>query len=240
MVKAETGGIPLGRVAEIRVGLATLADKVYSGRVLEGSILDDDEVVLDLRGDRVAVESWIVRPLVKASRLSRDDENQGLGIIFPYELTSGSAKLVSPEALESRAPKAFAYLSSHREELEGRGHDTREFYAYGSTQGLTTSFGTKILVPPMSAQGAMYLWHDEVSTFYSGYCIKFQGDLAALRARLSQPDFVEYVRAVGREYRGGYFSMTKKVMERFSLPAEEWENIGWVPHDEYGQVAINF
>lgn len=69
--------------------------------------------------------------------------DQNLYLIFPYE----NEKIISQKKFQEKYPNAYNYLSDHREILESRdkggGKNYEEFYAFGRSQGLKTSFGKK-------------------------------------------------------------------------------------------------
>jgi hypothetical protein len=223
----EDRGPTLGDVCDIRVGLATLRDKIFTLRVLErSSAIPGCLRVMSHENREFEIEHAACRPLVKVSTMHRDNEDQRLAIVFPYEV-GRNGKLV-PWTVQTclSLPLAMEYLESQRESLEKRGHDTRTWFEFGSTQGIATLFGPKILVPPISRDGQLFLHEDPNTTLISGYSIHFTGDLRALHHRLAAEDFRLYARLMGRTLRGGYFAMTKTSLRNFSLPEHEWLSLG--------------
>lgn len=229
----ESRGPKLGEVAAIRVGLATLRDKIYVGKLLDDSWENSSSKICKIMsgtGESFEIEKSALRRIVKVSTVKADDEDQRLVIIFPYNSAS-SSPLPWTEEDQTSHPLAMSYLSSHRNVLAERGHDVRSWFEYGSTQGLATLFGEKILVSSMTEHGEVYFWSKPEFTLYSGYAIFFAGDVGALHKRLCQEDFKRYVKLCGRTLRGGWFSMTKSSLFNFSLRREEWIALG-IPEEK--------
>ena len=216
-------------MCRVRVGLATLRDKVYVLRLRDKfQTLEDSSTVvcIDATGNEVEIESRALRRVQKVSTISCDNEDQQLVIVFPYERSNLGALIPWTTRTQERLPMAMSYLIQHQETLEQRGHSVRTWFEYGSTQGLETVFGPKILVPPMSRDGRLFLSEFDDSTIFSGYGIFFSGDLRQLHTRLSQPDFQRYARQMGRTLRGGWFSMSKTSISKFALTEPEWKALG--------------
>lgn len=225
----ENRGPTLGEICSIRVGLATLRDNIYVNRLISPVSLNDEQsdcVIQIKNGEFRSIESGALRHIAKVSKLKSPDEDQRLVIIYPYETLSGNAVPWSSSS-QKRFPKAMNYLEENRDELATRGHGVRSWFEYGSTQGLTTLFGKKLLVPSMSKDASLLLWTREEWTFYSGYGIFFSGDIFRLAARLAHDDFRRYAGLVGRTLRGGWFSMTTTSLSSFSLTREDWVDCGF-------------
>ncbi|MCC7506782.1 MAG: Eco57I restriction-modification methylase domain-containing protein [Saprospiraceae bacterium] len=213
-----TAGKRLKDVARIHVGITTLCDKAYFFPVEE---LDGQYVwaLTKLQG-RVKMERGILKPLVKASTLKSGDEPIREYALFPYEKHAGKTRLIAETELRQRYPLAYAYLCAVRPDLDRRdnGRPVKPaWYAYARSQGLETSFGRKILFSPMNRQPNFILHEREDATFYSGYCIKYDGDYRQLLEQLNSPRMAEFIAVSGRDFRGGWKAYNKKVMEEFPL-----------------------
>ena len=214
------GGTPLSAVARIHVGLTTLADSCYIFRAPEF----DGEVAL-LRhpetGKATPVERGLLRPIVKASVLKSADEEQNRFILFPYEKRDGRHRLIGEDELAARFPLARKYFLSVKPALDARdkGRPTAgAWHAFGRTQGLDTSFGEKILTSPMNLRPNFIVWERPDHTFYSGYCVKFGGDLRGLAARLNSDEMAFYINLVSRCYRQNWRSFAKAFLKDFPVP----------------------
>jgi adenine-specific DNA-methyltransferase len=226
--EVENRGPKLGDICSIRVGLATLRDKIYVNGVASWPESADELELVPVTthsGLIRELEIGSLRRIVKVSKLRASDEDQGLAILFPYEKYPNGIAPWSART-QSRFPLAMQFLEEHRQELASRGHGVRVWFEYGSTQGLGTLYGKKLLVPSMTRDGSLYLWSREAWTFYSGYGIFFSGDIEALAERLAREDFRRYARLAGRALRGGWFSMTTTSLSSFSLSEQEWRDLG--------------
>ncbi len=213
-------GKRLKDIARIHVGITTLCDRAYFFPVEN---LDDQYVwaLTKLQG-RVKLEKAILKPLIKASTLKSAAEPIREYALFPYEKHAGKTRLIPEDALRRDFPLAYAYLCAVRPELERRdnGRPVKPaWYAYARSQGLETSFGRKILFSPMNREPNFILHEQEDATFYSGYCIKFDGDALWLLNQLNSRRMADFIAVSGRDFRGGWKAYNKKVVEEF--PIEE-------------------
>jgi hypothetical protein len=55
-------------------------------------------------------------------------------------------------------------------------------------------------------------------TFYSGYCIKFNGDNQKLLDQLNSERMGKFIAISSRDYRGGWKAYNKKILEEFIIP----------------------
>ncbi|MFN3315925.1 MAG: hypothetical protein ACK40K_03870, partial [Raineya sp.] len=124
------------------------------------------------------------------------------------------------ETLKNNFPLAYNYLLSIKEELDKRDNgkpNSVAWYAFGRSQGLDTSFGKKILFSPMNNKPNFILVENEESTFYSGYCIKYQGDYDFLLEQLNSQRLADFIAVSSRDFRGGWKAYNKKALEEFTI-----------------------
>lgn len=214
----QSEGPRLKDVARIHVGLTTLCDRAYFFPV---EAADETHVWANtpLQG-RVRLERAILRPLIKASTLKHAGEPIREYALFPYQKTDGRTRLIPEDDLQRDFPLAYRYLCAVRPALDRRdnGRPVKPaWYAYARSQGLETSFGRKILFSPMNRQPNFILCEQEEATFYSGYCIRFDGDADWLLRQLNSPRMAAYIAVSGRDFRGGWKAYNKKVVEEFPL-----------------------
>ena len=214
----EHKGKRLKDVARIHVGITTLCDKAYFFPIEE---IDGQHVwaLTRLRG-RVKLEKAILKPLIKASTLKSSADPILEFALFPYQKHEGKTRLIPEETLRREFPLAWAYLCSVRPELERRDNGRPvqpAWYAYARSQGLDTSFGRKILFSPMNRQPNFILHEQEDATFYSGYCIKYEGDCRLLLEQLNSTRMAAFMAVSARDFRGGWKAYNKKVVEEFPL-----------------------
>ena len=204
-------------ICRIYTGLATLGDKVYVVKKLED--LDDQymKVATRLAGEQI-LEKAILRPIIKGSRYRRHEAPVEEYIIFPYAIELGRASLIAEEQIKRNFPRTYAYLLQTKDYLVKRDNGKiRIWYEYGRTQSLVTGFGKKIIFSPMSDKPCFCVCSDEQATFYSGYAIKYTGDLYALAAKLNSAAMEDYIRTIGRDFRNGWKAYSKGIVQEFMV-----------------------
>jgi len=214
----ETRGIPLGKIAEIHVGITTLADDFY---IFKDPILEGDKATIKLKDGRTfTIEKDILKPIVKVSVLKSPNEEQNRWIIFPYKKIYGKHTIIPESELKNLYPYTYKYFLAIKDRLLLRDKGEKNpvaWYAFGRSQGLDTTWGKKILVSPLSRHPNFIVWEKEEYTFYAGYCIKFEGDLHWLAKQLNSEDMEFYIKYVGRDYQNGYKSYAKSFISNFGI-----------------------
>jgi adenine-specific DNA-methyltransferase len=212
----EVKGVRLGDICSIHVGIATLCDKAY---IFPIEPIDDKIVwaYTKLRG-KVKIEKAILKPIVKASRLRSSNDPIREYILFPYQKRSGKVGIIPEEVLAKEFPLAYQYLLSVRSELDKRDNgrpNPLAWYAFGRNQSLDACFGKKIIFSPMNRKPKFILYENEECLVYSGYFIKYDGDLQWLLERLNSNEMEQYIAASSRYFRNGWKAYNKKVIEDF-------------------------
>jgi hypothetical protein len=122
--------------------------------------------------------------------------------------------------LQDNYPLAYDYLLSVKSELDKRDNgvpNTIAWYAFGRSQGLDTSFGEKIIFSPMNYKPNFVYYNKPDCTFYSGYCIKFKGNMDELIDQLNSDRMEKFVSMSSRDFRGGWKAYNKKIIENFEV-----------------------
>ena len=197
-------GVPLEEVADIRVGIQTLADSVFIRPIAEIT----------------GLEPWILRPIVKASVMKDGHDAVQRAIIFPYD---DYGKLLSESYIADNAPAAYEWLSFNKPRLLNRDKgrfDPVRWYAFGRHVSITSGFGPKILTSGMNRHPNFQLCPDPDATFYSGYCVKPKAgvDPEKLLAALNSDDMDFFIRNTSRPYQGGWMSYAKSFIKDFPVP----------------------
>jgi adenine-specific DNA-methyltransferase len=202
----------LDDVADIHYGLATLKDDAY---IFSPERIDEKYFYF---ADH-QIEKNLCVPIIKASTYKGQDQN--LYIIFPYE----NERIISQKKIKEKYPKAYDYFLSRRDILaardKGGGINYSEFYAFGRSQGLRTSFGKKIITSTMNITPRFFVVENEKTTFFAGYCVKPKYDyidIYRLCDALNSDLMKEYIESVSRSYRGGYKSYAKSFLKDFVHP----------------------
>ena len=193
----------LDEVADIHVGIQTLADGVF--------IMTED------RARERGIEEGALRPVAKASRIGCGDPPQVA--VFPY---SDSGELIPLNRFEREFPKAHAHLARSRERLLARDKGavpSDQWHAYGRQVGLTNGFGERFLTAGMNAKPSFRRCADPRALFYSGYCVKPKRGVDAERLldALNGPGMERHVRVHSRPFRGGWWSYSKSAISGFRV-----------------------
>jgi hypothetical protein len=215
-VHEKVKGVRLGDICTIHVGITTLYDKAY---IFPIEPIDDKTVwaCTKLRG-KVKIEKDILKPIVKASKLKSNDDPVREYILFPYKRVDGKVKIIPEEVLARDFPLAYQYLLSVKPELDKRDNgrpNPLAWYAFGRNQSLDACFGEKIIFAPMNRKPKFILYENEECLVYSGYFIKYNGDLHWLIERLNSPEMEQYIATSSRYFRNGWKAYNKKVIEDF-------------------------
>jgi methylase of polypeptide subunit release factors len=211
-------GRKLKEICDIHVGITTLCDSAYIFTIEE---LDSDLVWANTkRKGRIKIERAILKAIVKGSKLKHSEEGIKEYILFPYKRVNGKHSIIPETELREKYPLAYDYLLSVKPELDKRDNGTPNsvaWYAFGRSQGLDTSFGEKIIFSPMNDKPNFIYYANPDCTFYSGYCIKYNGDVSLLIPQLNSERMEKFVSMSSRDFRGGWKAYNKKIIENFDI-----------------------
>jgi adenine-specific DNA-methyltransferase len=211
--------VPLKDICKIHVGITTLCDKAYIFSIENTDNQDIITVKTKLKGD-VLIEKNILKPIVKGSLLKNSEQAISEYILFPYEKINDKMCIIAEAVLQEKYPLAYAYLKSVKAELDARDNgkiNKVAWYAFGRSQGLETSFGKKIIFSPMNLRPNFIDYPVEDCTFYSGYCIKYEGNTQKLLTQLNSQAMQDFVAISSRDFRGGWKAYNKKTIEEFLI-----------------------
>ena len=225
-VHEKVKGVRLGDICSIHVGITTLCDKAY---IFPIEPIDDETVwaYTRLRG-KVKLERAILKPIVKASKLKSCYEPIREYMLFPYQKLNGKMKIIPEKVLAQEFPLAYQYLLSVKPELDKRDKGKPNpvaWYAFGRNQNLESCFGKKIIFSPMNRKPNFVLCENEEYLVYSGYFIKYDGDLQWLLECLNSPEMEHFISVSSRNFRDGWRAYNKKVIENFIIPYPTHEKI---------------
>jgi len=211
-------GKKLKDICKIHVGITTLCDTAYIFPIekTEGKFAF---VKTRLRGT-VKIEFGILKPIVKGSKLKNAEQKICEYVLFPYKTQNGKHVIFPEEELQRNFPLAYDYLLSVKAELDNRDNGKPNpvtWYAFGRSQGLDTSFGAKIIFSPMNHRPNFVYYDNPECTFYSGYCIKYDGNVSELLSQLNSERMQEFISASSRDFRGGWKAYNKKIIENFEV-----------------------
>ncbi|HEV3085262.1 MAG TPA: hypothetical protein VGY66_36240, partial [Gemmataceae bacterium] len=125
-----------------------------------------------LTGSTHEIELDLIHPLLKGSLHIRRwlfDESK-LVALFPYQRNGNEFKLIDPDVMRKRFPKAWKYLGLCRSALEKRENGRfkgERFYQYSRHQNFEVMDQRKILVPAIAQRGE-YAVDVEGKQYYVG------------------------------------------------------------------------
>jgi methylase of polypeptide subunit release factors len=213
--RLETVGTPLGALADIRVGFATLKDSVF---LLNGGL------------EHQSIEAGITAPAIKIAEFSTEQDltSNKRRIIRPYRKNGKRWIPLTPDEIKSQFPNAYAYLEAHKTELAERGKGKKlpiNFYEWGRSQCMEAD-GPKLLTKTFS-KGPQFILDTTNSLFCNGYSVKpkitadlFGSaiDIRVLQRILNSKVMDYYTRLTAFQIEGGYQCFQKNFIERFSIP----------------------
>lgn len=221
LCQIEKTGRPLGDVAAISNGIATLKNDLYVLNIVEET---DDFLVHEYKGVRYPIERGVCRQVVKPSAMVKNlsVEEQIGWIIFPYEVRGERAVCYDGSQMERLFPNALEYLRFVRPILDERDKGNRvyeQWYAYGRSQAINMS-GNRLLMPYIAETPTFFLSNIEGLLYYNGFALISNDILALERLQkvLNTDIFWFYIKNISKPYANGYYSMGKRYIRYFGIP----------------------
>ncbi len=198
---------------DVQYGFATLRDKIFIAKTTNYN----DELVY-FNGS--LVEKSILKKVIKGSRF-KGIINETDQILFPYQLENKRYKVIAEEKLMSDYPYAYKYLMENKEDLESRDLDKGAvWYEFGRSQGVQSIHNEKIVLSTLVNGQIDYYKVPEDVLMYSGLFIiknKHYSDWSVIENVLKSDDFYKYIRLTGKDFSGGYKSITSKQIKEFKV-----------------------
>lgn len=217
---------------KIFVGLQTSADKIY---------------VLELRNEKAKTfvayskaldeETEIEKGLVKPFLMGKDVKRyeplipRNL-VIFPYQVSNGSAQLMSKEFIKTNFPLGWDYLSRNKKELEGRENNKMKgdnFYAYIYPKNLAEFDAVKISTPEIAIKPQLTI--DTKGTCYHTtkvYSFVFKEGIKEnekyFLGLMNSPVLWYFLSSTGYVLRGGYFAFKTEYLKPFPIKLINFKN----------------
>lgn len=199
---------------DVQYGFATLRDKIFIGKITKS----DDENLVWFNSE--LIEKNILKTVVKGSRFKGQiDKNDK--IIFPYELVKGRYYAISENKLKNDYPNCYKYFLKNRAELESRDIDKGAlWYEYGRSQGVQTIHNEKIVLSTLVNGGIEFYKIPKDVLMYSGLFIikkNTTSDWQIIEKTLQSMEFYKYICLTGKDFSGGYKSITSKQIKEFRI-----------------------
>jgi hypothetical protein len=239
----------------IFVGLQTSADAIFHLRRLGvGRYLCTPRGKNVPPPYEVEIEDELMKPLVSGAEARRYVAPQtNIFILFPYEVLAGSVKLIPATDLETKFPKAAAYLRSYEADLRKReakldrnggikrdAHGVAEkapfdndaWYRFGRHQNLDKQEIQKLIVPRLVSRlfcavdenGSIYLDNVDVG----GVAVSPGEDIFFIAGILNSPVAGFVFHRISKPFRGDYRSANKQFIAPLPIPPANQEQRGAV------------
>lgn len=197
----------------IQYGFATLRDRIFIS-----DCTDIDDTYCEFNGYKI--EKAILNKIVKGSKY-RGEEKDIEWIIFPYKFQDGRYVIYTEEELCKEFPLAYSYLLHNKTELLSRDRDKNsEWYAFGRSQGIQTSHNEKIVISTLMKDRIQFYYLPKDVFVYSGLFITKKDestDWDIIDDVLSSDDFSHYIRLTGKDFSGGYKSISSKQIKKYRV-----------------------
>lgn len=219
--RIENTGKPLGSVASVSNGLATLKNDIFVLNVVEEDL---HEFIHEYKGDRYLIERGICRLVVKPSEMDANKPvaEQTKWILFPYEIKEGRAVCYDESKIKEQYPHAYSYLQAVKPILDKRDKGKRKYekwFAYGRSQAINMP-GYRLLMPYIANEPTFMLSVFDGLFYYNGFALISNDiqQLERLKKVLNTDIFWFYVKNISKPYANGYYSMGKRYIRYFGIP----------------------
>jgi adenine-specific DNA-methyltransferase len=232
----ESAGIPLGKLVDICVGIATLKDIVF---FVDGPQIDNSYYLKTTPNGTFRIESEVTRPVYKVSDFKTQGEvnSNSRRIIFPYLSSGENVRPIPENEFQKLYPGCYEYLCSEKEVLlardKGKVH-LEPFFIWGRSQGLTRK-GKRLISPTFSMRPRFLAVEEYDSFFTNGYGIFFrknsqhllvtntnslglEENADVLQKILNSEIMNYYVSKTSVSIEGGYPCYQKNFIEKFTIP----------------------
>ena len=199
----------LKTIFNIRVGIATLKDKVFFVTSKE-------------------IENKVTKKLIKINEYKNSNQlkNNTLRVIFPYYKKNKNFLPFDVNFIKKKFPKAYSYLLSKKKELSKRSKGNlklKYFYEWGRIQSMEAP-GPKLLTGTFS-KGPNFLLDKTDSLFCNGYSLKIKDELVhkfpeteILQKILNSIVMHYYAKLTSFQISGNFECYQKNFIENFGIP----------------------
>jgi adenine-specific DNA-methyltransferase len=146
-------------------------------------------------------------------------------ILFPYQITKTSSRLIEPSELRTNFPRAWDYLVLNKAKLSAREHGKYSgnyFYAFSRPQNMIEYQNPKIMTPEIALGSQMT--YDENGIFYHTtkvYSFVFNNnqkeDPKYWLGLLNSSLLWYFIKSTGYTLRGGYFTFKTNYLKPFPI-----------------------
>ena len=206
---------------DVQYGFATLRDKIFISKTENYN----NELVY-FNGS--LVEKSVLKTVIKGSRF-KGKINENEMILFPYEFENSRYRAITEEKLKQSYPNTYNYLLENKEELETRDLDKGAlWYEFGRSQGVQSIHKEKIVLSTLvNGQIDFYKVPKDVMMYSGLFIIKNKefSDWTLIENTLKSDEFYKYIRLTGKDFSGGYKSVTSRQIKEFKVKAHNPERL---------------
>ncbi len=226
---SKSESIAIKEYFNVQYGFATLRDKIFIANAKE-----NDSKTVYFNGQ--LIEKGILRKIVKGSTF-RGDISEFKSIIFPYIKKNDRYFAIDERDLENKFPLTYKYLLNNKSELLTRDLDKgAKWYEFGRSQGVQTIHNEKIVCSTLMKDSInFYKLPDDVMVYSGLYIIKRSPsiDWNIIENILSSVEFMRYIKITGKDFSGGYKSITSKQIKEFKL-----EGVSCINQNKQAKLSI--
>jgi hypothetical protein len=210
-----SGNAGLLDYCDIKIGLATLCDKIYFGEVVQET--EKENLCLFKTKERLfLIERNILKKCVKASKISQVKDNTY--IIFPYDENN---QLLDENYIRVFYPLAYNYLVFHKNRLLARDKGKiplEKWFGFGRTQGLSNN-KEKLLIPPFHKDELKVRYSSADELYISGYAAvpKPGYDITTVRTYFENKDLFTWIKTNGKTMANGWFGLSKEILKNYKF-----------------------
>ena len=205
----------INELFNVQYGFATLRDKIFIGPIQE---VDNSENLV-LFNDHL-MESVLLKTVIKGSKFKGEIEHTQK-IIFPFKKKSDKYIVIPEDEMKSCYPNCYDYFLKNEDELRARDLDKSAlWYEYGRSQGVQTIHNEKIVLSTLVNNNINYHRVSKDVLMYSGIFIVKKDpntDWSVIEDVLKSDEFFQFVRLTGKDFSGGYKSITTKQIKEFKI-----------------------
>ncbi len=219
--RIERTGAPLGKLATINVGFATLRDSVFLVRD-KGNYCSASTP----SGQSAMIEREITQPAVKIAELNNEDDLRDIEtrVIYPYRKTNGRVQKIDEDKLQRDFPLAYEYLKGCRPQLDLRDKGKANpdgWYAWGRAQGREAP-GPKLLTKTFDRE-PRFLLDTSDQLFCNGYAVSLPASntpltIGVLQRILNSSIMHYYAKLTSFQIEGGFQCYQKNFIQSFGIP----------------------
>lgn len=226
----------------IRIGIATLRDKVY---IIDGFDDEKNMYYKIYNNKKYFIEEGITIPYIKVSKYKTEKDIKR--IIFPYIVENNNSVPIKNDDLKEQYPLTYQYFLETKDTLDERDSDGKlklsNWYIYGRSQGLNL-WNEKILFSTFNESPNFVKTKSKDYLFSNGYCIiNYDMDSDVLLKILNSSIMKYYIDNTSYSISGNYKCYQKKYVKNFSIPNLTDNDISFIKScndkDKINEYLIN-